>query len=325
MTRAAACGFAILSLAAAPAPIVEVRNSADPARRIEARAALDTDEIRLSGEARLTLTVEGPGPLGVTPPRPLITKANVWRVREDNPPIREVLPGGRERWAQTYRLSPLVPGKTPVALGPLTVRPGGGQDVTIEWSSEPVVRVVTSIESPSADLLRPSTDIEPLPPPADVERRGRPWLFAIVPVLLLIAAVAYLRGRRKPATVVVRDAAWAAGELNATDLTADRCAAVLRQYLGWRFGLPAQTRTTPELTAALTADGRLAPTAVGEWRALLDECDAARFSGTAPAVAGLADRARGLIETAEEQVRISHDKAQKDKKSPDNSHPSLVA
>ena len=310
MTRAAACGFAILCVAAAPAPLVEVRNSADPARRIEARAVLDTDEIRLSGEARLTLTVEGPGPLGVTPPRPLITKANVWRVREDNPPIREVLPEGRERWTQTYRLSPLVPGKSPVALGALTVRPAGGQDLTIEWSSEPTVRVVTSIESPSADLLRPATDIEPLPPPPDVERRGRPWLFAIVPVLLLVAAAAYLLGRRKPPVVVARDAAWAAGELTAMDLTADRCAAVLRQYLGWRFGLPAETRTTPELAAALTAEGRLSPSAVGEWRALFDECDAARFSGTAPVVAGLADRARELVGSAEKSLQINQTPAQ---------------
>ena len=114
-------------------------------------------------------------------------------------------------------------------------------------------------------------------------------------------------------------------EIDAADLTADRCAAVLRQYLGWRFGLPAETRTTPELAAALTADGRLAPAAVGEWRALLDECDAARFSGTAPAVAGLADRARGLVEAAEEQVRVSHEKAQKVTKSPEHSQPRPLA
>ena len=52
---------------------------ADPAKRIEARAAIDAGEIRLSGEVKLTLTVEGPGPLSVTPSKPLLTKPNLWR------------------------------------------------------------------------------------------------------------------------------------------------------------------------------------------------------------------------------------------------------
>jgi hypothetical protein len=326
MTRAA-CGvaLALASVAATPPPLVEVRNSADPARRVEARAQLDAAEIRLSGEVRLTLTVEGPGPLGVSPSKPLLTQANLWRVREDGLPVREVLTGGREKWSQAYRLSPLVPGKPAVPLGPVTVRPAGGQDVVIDWKAEATVRVATGIESPSADALRPATDIEPLPPSRPADRTGRPWLFAAVPVLLGLAALGLYLGRRKRPPAAPRDAAWAAGELASSDLTADRCAAVLRQYLAWRFGLPAETRTTPELTAALSADGRLPPATVAEWQGFLHECDAARFSGTEASVAGVADRARALVGTTEEQIRVSHEKAQQGTKSSDNSPPGTVA
>jgi hypothetical protein len=313
MTRAA-CGLAlaILSLGAAPPPLVEVRNAGDPAQRVEARAELDAGDIRLSGEVKLTLTVEGPAPLGVTPPKPFLTRSNVWRVREDGLPVREVLPNGREKWLQVYRLSPLVPGEPKVSLGALTIRPGGGQDLTIEWMAEPVVRVATSIENPTPDALRPATDIEHLPPTSPIEHGSSPWMFAIVPVLLLLAAAALFLGKRKRPPAAPRDAAWAERELAAADLTADRCAAVLRQYLAYRFGVPAETRTTPELAAALRADGRLPDAVVAEWQAFLDECDAARFSGTVAGVAGLADRARALVAGAEDQVRMSQEKAHKD-------------
>jgi hypothetical protein len=316
MTRAA-CGFALtlVSLAAAPPPLVEVRNAGDPARRVEARAELDMGDIRLSGEVRLTLTVEGPAPLGVTPPKPFLTKSNVWRVRDDRLPVREVLPNGREKWSQVFRLSPLVPGEPKVALGALTIRPGGQQDLTIEWKAEPVVRVTTNIENPTPDALRPATDIEHLPPPPVVEGGSSPWLFAVVPVLLLLAAAALYLGKRKRPPAAPRDAAWAERELAAAGLTADRCAVVLRQYLAYRFGVRAETRTTPELSTALRADGRLPDATVAEWQAFLDECDAARFSGTAASVAGLADRARALVAGAEEQVRLTQEKAQREARS----------
>ncbi|HKB00676.1 MAG TPA: hypothetical protein VKD90_00590 [Gemmataceae bacterium] len=316
MTRAA-CGvaLALLSLGAAPAPLVEVRNAGDPARRVEARAELDTGDIRLSGEVRLTLTVEGPAPLGVTPPKPFLTSSNVWRVREDGLPVREVLPNGREKWAQVYRLSPLVPGEPKIALGALTIRPGGEQDLAIEWKAEPVVRVTTNIENPTPDALRPPTDIEHLPPTPPVEHGSSPWLFAIVPILLVVAAAALVLAKRKRPPAAPRDADWAERELAAAGLTADRCAVVLRQYLAYRFGVPAETRTTPELATALRANDRLPDATVAEWQAFLDECDAARFSGTAASVAGLADRARALVARAEEQVRMSQERAQKDAKS----------
>ena len=305
MSRRVACALAVVFLVgAAPPPAVVRLNTGDPATLIEARAQLDTAEIRLSGEVKLTFTVEGPGPLSVTVPKPFLTKPGVWRVREDGLPLREVLPGGRERWAQTYYLSPLIPGEPRVALGPLTVRAGGGSDLNIPWEEDklPAVRVTTAIESPSVDALRPPTDIEPLPPEPPAEGHSTGWLFAVVPGLLAASALLLLFARRKRTPRTPRDAAWAQRELAAADLTADRTAVVLRQYLAFRFGVPAEFRTTPELAAALGAEDRLPADAVADWRSLLEECDAARFSGTAASVAGLADRARALVERAEPAI-----------------------
>jgi hypothetical protein len=302
MTPQAACGFALtLLLGAAPPPAVVRLNTSDPANMIEARAALDADAIRLSGEVKLTLSVEGPGPLSVTTPKPLFTTPGVWRARDDGLPVREVLAGGRERWSQVYHLSPLIPGEPKLALGPLTVRAGGGTDLAVAWEADllPTVKVTTAIENPSAEVLRPPTDIEPTPPNPPPPGGSRGWLFAIVPGLLLASAILLVFGRRKKSPAAPRDAAWAFRELAAPDLTADRTAVVLRQYLAFRFGVPAGFRTTPELAAALSTDNRMSANAVADWRHLLDECDAARFSGTAASVAGLADRARALVERAE--------------------------
>jgi hypothetical protein len=108
-----------------------------------------------------------------------------------------------------------------------------------------------------------------------------------------------LVGRRRKSPPAPRDAAWAERELAVTDLSADRCAVVLRQFLAYRFGIPAGFQTTPEVTAALSEENRMPAEAVADWRSLLEECDAARFSGTAASVGGLADRARALVGRAE--------------------------
>lgn len=287
----AACGIALatISLAAAPPPLIDKRGD------IEARATLDAGEIRLSGEVKLRITVEAAGPLTVTPPKPLLIKANLWRVRDEGLPTREIA-GPREKWTQVYRLSPLVPGKPEIALGAFTVRAGDGRDVAIDWNGQSLtVQVTTTIESPSPESLRPATDIEALPPAPVIDRGPSPWWFAIVPGLLLVAAALIYFGRRKKLPAAPRDAAWAMQELTDPNLTADRCALALRQYLAFRFGMPAETRTTPELTSALSADERMPANVISEWQSLLDECDSARFSGAAAAIAGLADRARSLV------------------------------
>jgi hypothetical protein len=286
----ATCGFALMmTIAAAPPPLIDKRGD------VEARASLDVSETRLSGEVKLTVTVEAPGPLTVTPPKPLLTKGNLWRVREDGLPTREV-GGKREKWTEVYRLSPLVPGKPEIALGMFAVRDGSGRDSVVDWNNQSLTaEVKTTIESPSVESLRPATDVEQLPPPPVVDRGSSSWLFAIIPALLIVAGVLVYLGRRNRRQEAPRDAEWATRELADPDLTADRCALILRQYLAFRFAVPAEMRTTPELGNALRADERFPEGVVGEWESLLAECDTARFSGTTAAVAGLADRALGLI------------------------------
>jgi hypothetical protein len=299
---------AIQSLAAAPAPLVDIRNAGDPIKRIEARASVDKESTTLSGEVKLTITIDATGPLSVTQPKPLVTKPNLWRVREDSPPLREVA-DGREKWIQTYRLSPLVRGKTELPLGTFQVQAGGEKEMTINWNEQSLfvdIGVLKSIEpyvaSPSAEALRKAADIEQLPPPPTIEPDSSPWLFAIVPILLLVAGVGVYLGRRKRTPPVPRDAVWARNELAHPNLTADRCAVVMRQYLAYRFGLPAEARTTPELATTLQVDGRMSIDSVHEWRLLLDECDAVRFSGTGPEMSDIFQRAGWLVTAAEKSL-----------------------
>jgi hypothetical protein len=315
MILRAACGVALtlISIAAAPPPVVEIRNANDPKNKIEARAEFDSGSIRLSGEIKLTLTVNGPGPLSVTVPKPLITQSNLWRVRDAGLPLREILSSGRERWTQAYALSPLTVGDPKLALGPLIVRAGDALDLTISWDEEklPSIHVVTLIENPSAEALRPPTDIELLPPNPTVANGSTNWLFAIVPALLCLSGLAIVLGRRGKRPATPRDAAWAHQELNAATLSADRCALIVRKYLAFRCGVPAEFQTTLELTASLTAADCITNDAVAEWESLLDACDAARFSGTTPSGFGLADHAHRLVDLTEQMIQAGRDEARK--------------
>src|SRR5262245_13887366 len=74
-----------------------------------ARLELDAREVRLSGRLTLTVTVEGPAPLAVSPPDPLLAdnKPPRWRARP-LPPAAADTPG---RWQRVYRLDPLAAGE----------------------------------------------------------------------------------------------------------------------------------------------------------------------------------------------------------------------
>ena len=289
--------LALAMTAAAPPPLIDKRGD------VEARATVDAAETRLSGEITLTVAITAPAPLTVTPPKTLLTKPNLWRARADGPP-KQTTDGDRETWTQVYRLSPLITGKPEIALGAFAVRGGDGKDAKLDWNSQSLsVAVRTTVESPSTESLRPTTNIEELPAVPANTRGTSPWLFAIVPALLLLAGIGVYFGRRKRAPPVKRDAEWALAELQAVDLTADRCATILRQYVAYRFGLPAEARTTPELTEALRSDGRLQANHIDEWQSLLSECDTVRFSGIPAGLAGLTDRARHLISAAEEDCK----------------------
>jgi len=290
---------ALLAIAAAPSPIVEVR------QQVEARANFDTSEIRLSGEVSLTLSVEGPGPLSVTPAKPVVGKGN-WRVHESGLPIREVLPSGREKWTQAYRLSPLIFGNTAVPIGPLKITSGSQPEIAIEWDEKKTafIQVIEPKVAASVDSLRPPTDIERVPPPPDTVRTGSPWRFAIVPALLIVALTLLVLARRRRTPVTRRDANWAMNELDSKALTPERCALVLRQFLAFQFAIPAEMRTTPELANDFRVMGKMDESKIADWQGLLEECDMARFSGTSAFIVGLTERAKALVSLTKIQEEV---------------------
>src|SRR5262245_42146248 len=86
------------------APVEAVQNLG----RAVCRQWIDRGDVELSGELRLRICIEGPAPIEVDLPRPLVT-ANDWQVTPLAPQT-ESLADGRERWQQTFRLKPFQTG-----------------------------------------------------------------------------------------------------------------------------------------------------------------------------------------------------------------------
>lgn len=279
-----------------PLPTIsEARRTDNPALAIHAQATTDAVEIRLSGEVRVRLTVEGPAPLEVTRPKPLLSTTGLWRVREDGLPVRQVLLGNRQEWVQEYRLSPLVPNDAlPINLAPFVVKAGPPTDVRVEFAKFLPVKVTTTAK-PDADTLIPPTGIEETPetPPKPPAPSTWWWLVVAVALAGLVVVVDQLR-RRPRKTADSLDAAWVEREA-AEAADPDRLAAILREFLEHRFGQRFAARTTGELDAELRRLADCPPDAVASVTAFLTACDAARFSGTGADVAGLREQLRNIV------------------------------
>ncbi len=274
-----------------------------------ASAKAESTEVKLSEPVRLTLTIEGPAPMrgAVQLPEPLLTAdANgSWRIRTDGEVEVTPLPNGREQWKRVYRLDPFVPkellGKPlRVTFNPVTVN---GQPVT--W---PAVDVTVKRKG-AADAPLPEphavTAVEDLPPPSSTH--SRVWWPVLAGAFVFACAcavpfvVVLLRKRRaKP----VPPGEWARAtlaKLNASGangaVIAERVAAILRRFVERRFAIPATKFTTTELSAATTEQGWPVEEAES-LRALLDECDLAKFAGDSPDD----DRSRRLISAAGDWV-----------------------
>jgi hypothetical protein len=270
-------------LLVAPEPLEERRGD------IIARAEIDRGEVPLSGDVVLTLTVEGPAPLEVAPPRPLLTKASAqaWRVKEPMLPTREVLAGGRRQlWRQEFRLSPFEAGPSvAVALAPLRVKAGGAAETPITWEKLLPVTVTTTAR-PDPKSLRDVTGVEAVPAPPAAPTQDRRLLLAAaggfgLALLLLIVARLLARRRRRGAAPPVHDAAWAVRELAALPGAPGdfaRVAEVLRLYLRHRFDVPAGLLTSAELRDALRREDRLPAPLDEELRVILERCDQAKFA-----------------------------------------------
>jgi hypothetical protein len=253
---------------------------------VTARVAADRTSVRLSESVRATLTVEGPAPLRVEPPKAPLDPVSDrdWKVQPVGPPAVSAAAGGRQTWAQAFRLDPYVPGeKLPVVFAAVRVN---GREVAPGGFEVTVVSTVAKTDPP-----RPATGIEELPPPPiDTPVSPSPWWAAGAVAVVALAAVVAWRLRRKPAPVPPE--LWAAAEFDEVERAdlapaarVERAAAVLREFVARRLGVPAPTLTTAELLAAVGQAGRPAGE-VEALRAVLDRCDRSKYAGDVPADGG---------------------------------------
>lgn len=283
MTRGTAA-LALALLAAPPAP----------AQPPEVRAGATADKARaaLSESVRVVLVLEGPAPLRVELPKPLLTADAdaAWRVRPDGPAGLTPLPNGRERWEQRFRLDPYVEG-APLVASFAPVR-ANGQPVTV-----PPVRVTVEKRVGAQSAVLPVTPPEDPPAPPGAPRAGPlPWAAgAVALVCFALAAVVWRRARRRPPVPPLE---WALAELARVRPedgapAVERAGAVLRAFVERHFGVPATKLTTGELLAAAAEQGWPVEQA-DALRGLLDECDLAKFAGHLPDD----DGRRGLVRRA---------------------------
>lgn len=263
-------------------------------------ATIDVTHLeKLSQTLQLTLWAEGPGPLEVQMPKPIMAVPSIWIVREAGLPLREVQANNRQRWSQTYQLSPLQLGpKVPIPLASWKVRAGGANDLAIEWNETMLfVRVESSVPNATLDSLREASNIEPLPPTVAPDRSFQGW-FAIVPVCLVLAFILIRRGRRARTIQPPHDAAWAMQEL-AGNVSADRCAWIVRAYLSDRLGQATHALTTDELLRLLPPEAPWNDVRPG-LQNLLEGCDQARFSGVSDEPTTWGTRCQQWIQHAED-------------------------
>src|SRR5581483_7008196 len=199
----------LLSLLFAAGPAAE--RTAERAG-VVGRARAEPATVPLVGDVRLTLEVEAAAPLAVEPPD--LTRFPGWHVRQTTEPETSPLPGGRQRWRQTVRLSPDRPGELPLPVPAVRVR-AGGRETPVELTWEPLtVAVATALPRADIDEARGVTEPEPAPAPPDTPLRD--WLAAGGTVLGLVAVLVLVwRRRRKPRPVPEPPAdVWAAAELD---------------------------------------------------------------------------------------------------------------
>ena len=266
-----------------------VSQSSVMAADLTVRTSADRATIRLSESVRVTLTVDGPAPLRVDVPNPLLDEPSTaaWRVRPVGSPIVMTAPSGRETWELVLRADPYQPGE-PMRLGFLPLRAASRTEPLREFPIPAIdVRVTTAIGDPTTAEIRPPTGVENL--------ANKPLTYSFSSVILAVvgfAVVAVIVGilrtirrrptpERTPAAVAATaleatTTAWVAGRLSAVEV-ADRCGNLVRRYVQSRYGLPTIHLTTPELLIT-TKNAEL-------WKSedqtsisnLLTHCDAMRF------------------------------------------------
>ena len=256
-----------------------------------ARATVNRNVIALSEDLTLELEAEGPARLTVAPPQPLLTKssAQAWRIRDLGWPIVENLGNGRQRWTQSFRLSPFEIGtKVEIALAPLKVRAGAAPELQINWQSAFAIHVTTSIVDPDPQSLRPIAGIEKLLAPAE-DANSKDWrmlraIFLGI-VFSLMVVLLFVRQRRKTKPAFVQDANWALSELHelgqsqtSTENAFAHIADILRQFLSHRFNFPATRLTSAEVLIEVRRSDPRGELDREDLQFILERCDLAKFA-----------------------------------------------
>lgn len=265
--------------------------------------------MRLSDALRLTVTVEGGPALEVQPPEGLTTPGD-WEVERETGPEKISLGGGRVRWQERFRLSPVKPGELSLALSPLRFRSSSDAEHWNEVAWRPIpVQVSTEVYRPDLSELRDIAPPEELPP-APSWTVPLTWTgLAIVSVLLLLSGWTLLR-RRGSRNPPLPPGEWALRELARVGLPAEatewgieqfytRLSDVLRRYLELRYHLPAPEQTTAEFLEEMRRSPQLQPEQQAVLRQFLERCDLVKFARAQPSLnecREAAEMARAFVE-----------------------------
>jgi hypothetical protein len=265
-------------------------------------------QIRLSSAVRITLTVEGLSPLEVEPWK---METDPWQSRPTGPPEVTKLKDGRERWRQSFRLSPQSPGKeVALQLAPLHYRERDGALQDAAW--KPVaVDVLTRWTNPTLADAEDITPIEELPPDDGLSLvTVLTWavgaLFAAGMLALLVWRATRWQRRPRPKLPPERAAAAELDRLLALDLPGQgevgqyftSLGDVVRRYLDERYGLQTLRQTTAECLDAVRETAGWTEERRERLRGFLEACDRVKFSGAAATAAecqSAADEVRKIV------------------------------
>jgi hypothetical protein len=231
---------------------------------------VDRKEIPIDGRIRVTLRLEMPPErLAALPELP--DRFGPFAVVAQSP-AESAATGGVVQLRRSFELEPEGVGELtlPPLVVPLQDRQGGDAGVA-EIRTDPVTVTVASVVPEGVDYTEPKD----IAPPLSLPRPGWPveaWLgLGAVAAAIALGLFAWRRRRsRAPALAPQPAHVLALAELDHLEQAAGgderveafyvRLSAILRRYLGWRFGLRALMQTTDEFVAALPgAEGALAP------------------------------------------------------------------
>ncbi len=240
---------------------------------------IDRNVIRLSESVRITLSLDGATPLRVDLPKELLDELSTksWRIRPQSAAVVEDQPNEQQRWSQSFRVDPYIPGEA-VHLGFAAVNVQAGTDrepKAIAWKSLEV-RVTTTVKGDVLSEMRGGTGIELLPEPTVSQRELPPWVLATFLIAFAVMVMATWIGQRRRNHQTVRTIEQQA--LANLDNIPDGStpADILRQYIEARTGMAVLHLTTPELLQSLQ------PRVLPNLQVVLERCDLAKFSGVTP-------------------------------------------